>query len=291
MSEQQVIDSAAPQATTAPEAAAPATQPEVKDDFAKRIALLSKKEANALKTKTEVEQMRKAFEEERSRFTKEREGISNQQSTMEKIKAKDWKALDELGFDLQDYVNYKTGGEKPTVETLLERQKAEMQAEFKKYLQEYDGSLRKEFGSAAEEANQKIITAQKYEVKQAVDNGVDSKGEKFEFIYDVPDYEQEVLNVIEENFRSKGVRLKPLEAAQMIEDYLYEDQIKAFEKKTKLKKIAEERFKPKEQDPGQKSSKPTTLNNSMTQASPPKDKQKYSIEESLNNAKTLLKWT
>jgi hypothetical protein len=224
-----------PQPTT-PEVVPPSPPQEMDVDTTKKLALLTKRERQILEAKQSWENEKKSWESSKSELEKKA-------AIADAIANKDWNTLKAQGFDYNDYTKYLLNDEKPTMESLLEKQARTLEEKFESKIKMMEEEKFKQQQEMASQHNETLINNFKSQIKTELADDFKEAESKFQFLsaQDEPEtLVYEVINAYYEQSKKKdglGKVLKTFEAADLVEKQLEEEYFKRYSKVNKLKTL------------------------------------------------------
>ena len=263
---QQQEDSEVPEKAESVESTEPAAE-EVgdkkpqEDEFSSRFAQLTKME-NQLR---EREQLIKENEAERKELQQLRE--------LKDLAKKDPQAAAEaLGLSFNDWAEQTIDNEQFT-----EKKKSQQMAERLQRLEEAAQNEKKE-----KEEREKQEAAQKY--VNSINSKIDEAGDKYPLVRSLNGGRQLVINTISEWFRRTGEEMPWEKAAQMSEDYLFDQKLKEFEVLNKVDKFKSKLNIPTKSEPepepkSEPKKEPNAITNMIASAPATKEVGKVTREE------------
>lgn len=271
--------------TIAPEtAAAPTAEPtpapaaEGESQLSAKFAALSRKEKQIRDRERSVQQKMNEMEARLKAFEAEKAEADKWKATPERIKKDPLGVFKEAGLSLEQLTEILMNGGKPTES--MERTELETRVL-----------------SKMEELEKKIADKEAKETEQKYEQQLNAFVQELTtFVNDTPDYElirsenavDTVYQVIEQHHAETGKILTHKEAADAVEDYLFEQAKKMLERE-KIKKLvgATSPAKPAEK-PAQ--GKPTTLSNTQSAQVDQKPQRTLTSDESKAEAAKLIRW-
>lgn len=230
-------------------------------DFAKRFAVLSRREKELL--------------HEKQQFKQESEEVKKFKQILANAKQNPKELMEMAGLSYKEITDFFLNDEQPTAETrieMLERQIKEEREERERFLKQQE----------QERVDQTIAQLQN-NIKETVDNSDDFELIRINDSYDL------VYNVIEEHYSEYGEVLPIKDAAQKVEEYL-DEHVRGKILKTKRYSSLAEGLQESPQGEGKTATPTTTLTNSALASSTPPSNQyldddtsKQKIAEWLNS--------
>ena len=279
-----IVEAQSPTSSPAPVEAPQAPQVNPSDDFSTRFAALSRRE--------------RQMQEREAKIKADAEKYNKYIDLETKGKENPLAILESYGIDLDTIISASLGNQPKqlSVEEQIAQLKADMQKE-KDEIKAQEEKKKKEEQDAYQSSIEEAILSHQNQIVDYLSKNAD----KYELIH-LHEVQDLVWDTTEAYFEANGEVLSPEKAAEMVENHLYEQTLKA----TKLSKFKSQVQPPAEQKQVSKStgifqesqvnpvahanSQPQTLSQSLASIAPEKSNtERVSVEESKRRAAEFLK--
>jgi len=245
--------------------------------FASKFAALSRKERASKQREAELEAREKEIEAKL-------EGFQTVDQLKRDILTNPLKWLQDNDMSFEKLTDMQLNDGNPTADMKISRMEAELTEKFNKKISELEEYYEKDKTEAAEAKHERVINDYLEDLTEYVNTSELEDGSKnYEFII-ANDAVDLVYEVVEAHHDAHGVILSNEEAADLVENHLYEEA----KKLSALKKMQPK--KPVEQPADTKSNTPITLSNDHASETGAPDGRTLSHEESIAKASQLIKW-
>jgi hypothetical protein len=188
-------------------------------ELAKRLEIIAKQEKKFLDEKrawkAEQEAYKKTLEDQYSPYKK-------YQDIESRLKNKDFSAVNELGFDYNEYTKTVLNDGNPPPEVLIQKALKEMEAKLDQRLAEKDNELKAKQEEAMTNHQKALRAGWTQEITQHLVK--DDTKSKFPFLMSQPDHSEVVLNLIEEAWNKQQRKLTIDDAADMANKYYFDSE-------------------------------------------------------------------
>ena len=263
-------------------ASEPAAQQD--DKFAAKFAKLSRREKDIRSRERELEDRLAQFEAKMAELeaNKPTEPAKEPELPLEyRLKKNPLKTLEEIGYSYEDLTKMVLNDGEMSSDMQLNLMREEIERDYRTKFEELENKLAEKEKKEEEAEYDKVLNSFKSQINDVINNSDDYD------LIQANDAHDLVYDVIESYYQENGSVLDTKEAADQVEQYLYEEHMKILEKSKKLGNWRADASERVAKTAGQS---PTLSNSHSVQGTQNEPQKMLSREESIAQLANQIRW-